>query len=928
MTGRNPRPSATPCSVPGFRLASGVLLLLLGAAALACRARPPLHVVPVEPSASEAFAAAESCLRKSEAAGRERALELARQALDLEPDWVAPSRLIDDIRRDELRGIEALQEHRSRLAHLDDRAPREIAAGDLYLAGRLEGLDGKDRFERAVRIDPDLAWGYHGLSWVASVSGDPREAVAMARAALARARDSWERSFFTAALARALVAADSREDAEKLLQQRLAEPETRLADRTDLERQAVEIGLESLTLRQRIKSYERGLTLLREGDLSESEIESLVAKLRLSPSPDDPDALGLQSSLAVQRSPVRDRLRAELMLDSAPTPLALGLLQRGIEAEKRTVPAGALMRAARFAAGQYARAIELWLAELPACVLTPEKLPADPRLRRVVECARALNRSAGSTADMRARSAAAPRKEGDANEIAATSARPDGETLADLGEALVDAGWFREARSVAGELAGGDLDRALSIESRALAGQDLIEGVRRIVRKVDLEQGSSAPASPADVDTYRIVKDGEGALRFELMGERTGIHDLSSLLAAMASPFACAHVFLGGDSDPERVSRELVDSPRMSYGPIGELVHPGPSFSKLDEKDHVGRDGQPVPGLARELDKIGRFGLFGEVAGGGGPDGTLLPRIYVQEKHGTHLGVPWSGTVVWCESAELKSRAGRRGAHISAAALHEGYWVDVDAVRGERALWSALRREFSGADSRERIARVLAVRGLELEAGDDERRSRERTRSGFLLGEAQRVRLALLVERGSTAGAHADRSNGASTASTANSASSNAPLGDVGLDELVAVTSTHEEGHLCDRTRFLPFGKHLGPAFLFLLDCGFSPKKVTEMLEYRAQLTCLCDAPDPRVPLAQVLDAAEQGPSGITPHGSGYTLLLSDLLDVFDEELAHDPKEFPQIDPGFTLAHQLHSLSASEVRDLALKLAHKKRLSR
>jgi tetratricopeptide (TPR) repeat protein len=989
MAGRNLRRTANASRARAWSVRAGVLAVLVGCAALACRSHPPLRVVPVEPSASEALAEAQLCLRAADPRRRERALELAQRAVELAPDWVAPARLIDDVRRDELRGIEALQEHRSRLARMDDRTPAALAAGELYLAGRLEGFDGKARFEQAVRIDPDLAWGYHGLSWVASVTGEPREALAESRLALARARDSWERSFFTASLARALVAADSREEAEKILLERMDDPDTRPADRVALEQQSVETGLESLTSRQRSKSYERGLSLLRRRDLDDAEIESLVAKLRLSPSPDDPDLLALESSLAVERSAVRDRLRAELMLESAPTPLALGLLERGVREEKRAVPAGALMRAARFAAGQYARAIEVWLAELPACVLTSRGLPADPRLTRVVDCARKLERASAE------RSAAA--LEPPAREDGSRSVSAADDALADLGEALVSAGWFREARSVAGELAGADLDRALTIESRALAGQDLIDGVRRLVRKVDLEQGSSAPASQADIDTYRVVKDGEGALRFELLGDHTGVHDLHSLLAAMAPSFARAHVFLGGDGDLERVKRELVDSPRMSYGPIGELVHPGPSYSRTDEKSHLGRSGDAVPGLASELDRIGRFGLFGEVAGGGGPDGTLLPRIYVEHKEGAHLGVPWSGTVVWCERAELKSRAGRRGAHISAAALHEGYWVDIDAVRGERALWSALRREFSGPGSRERIARVLAVRGLELESSDPERRSRERTKSGFLLGEGQRVRLALLVERGaherfdaapgsdrrdadprgaetksgvqraSAADAQANerasrndaraneadarandsdaranhrvgrasegdmRATAAEVHATTDDERANAdvvPLGDVGLDELVTVTSTHEEGHLCDRTRFLPLGKHLGAGFLFLLDCGFSPKKVTEMLEYRAQLTCLCDSPDPRVPLAQVLDAAEQGPSGITPHGSGYTLLLSDLLDVFDAALARDPNQFPRIDPGFTLAHQMHKLGAEEVRTLALSLAHKKRLSR
>ena len=52
------------------------------------------------------------------------------------------------------------------------------------------------------------------------------------------------------------------------------------------------------------------------------------------------------------------------------------------------------------------------------------------------------------------------------------------------------------------------------------------------------------------------------------------------------------------------------------------------------------------------------------------------------------------------------------------------------------------------------------------------------------------------------------------------------------LDELIEVTATHEEGHLLDRTRFLPLSKHWGAALLFLLESGFSPTRVAESLPY------------------------------------------------------------------------------------------------
>jgi hypothetical protein len=279
-----------------------------------------------------------------------------------------------------------------------------------------------------------------------------------------------------------------------------------------------------------------------------------------------------------------------------------------------------------------------------------------------------------------------------------------------------------------------------------------------------------------------------------------------------------------------------------------------------------------------------------------------------EDRRGEHLGVPWSGSVAWCEAADVKSRAERSGARISAAALHEGYWMDVDSVRGERSLYAALRASFSGPDAPAHVAQALAVGGFRLEvSGDEERCRRERTRAGAALGEASRVRLAILRDR-------AKPGEGV--------------LGDVSLDELALVTGTHEEGHLTDRTRYLPISKHWAEALRFLAQCGFSPTKVAEQLEYRAELVALADSPDPRVPLAQVLDAADGGGRGPTAHAAGYEELLEDLLGLLDEGVVKDPTRWPRIDAGRTLVQQLHRLTPDEVRALARELAARKRLVR
>ena len=378
----------------------------------------------------------------------------------------------------------------------------------------------------------------------------------------------------------------------------------------------------------------------------------------------------------------------------------------------------------------------------------------------------------------------------------------------------------------------------------------------------------------------------------------------------MGPLFARAHTFLGGERDTVLVTNALEHSPELSFRPFGALVHPGPTFSKNDAQDGLGRAGESVGGLAAELDALQRFGLFGEFLGGRGPDGTILPRVGLEWKSGEHLGVPWAGTVAWCEGTDLKTKAGRRGAEISAAALHEGYWLDIDSVRRADGEWEALQREYAGPANRARVAAVLGVRGFALEgAHDEEEHARLAEASGALLGEGARVRLALLDERG-----------------LAHAAADGAAI--VGLEESIATTATHEEGHLCDRTRFLPLGQHLGAALRLLFDSGFSASAVQERLEYRAELVCLCDAPDPRVALSDVLVGVEAEGAALTPHAAGYARLLTDLLAELDQLLASDGRALPAIDRERTLVHQLHRLGASEVRSLARSLAHHRGLDR
>jgi tetratricopeptide (TPR) repeat protein len=811
----------------------------------ACVAPPALAPPTVAIEASEALYEGHAALQ-ARPERRAAARAACERAVALAPDWVAPRRLLDDIARMQLRGVEALESRRAALAQdvSDARA--------LYLAGRLEGREGRRRFENAVRFDPDLAWGWHGLAIAAANDGRPNEAVAHMQVALRRALDPWERTFFQSVLARQLAAAGRAEDALEFLDECASAQDLAERNRTALLLVSVEIGLDVLQNRTRERAYERGLEILRDRDVADADLESIVPRMRRSLYVGDVDGAQLALALACKSGPVRERLRADVIT----SPSSRAVIERALAREGREPPAGARARATRFGQVDVPQAIETWRASLPKVVTDADGLPKDPQLANIVRLSRQL----------------APR------------ATPD--AVFDFGLALVEAGWFREARHVASRLATADLDLALALENRALAGQTIIDGLDRIARRSDRQPPAQG------------VRDEEGS------EASRRVSSLEEFLAALAPVFARANRFLGGETDGEKLREVIEDSPRSNHVGLAELVHPGPRFSAADEREGLGQEGETVGGVAALFARIRRFAIIGEVVGGGGPDACVLPKLWEEWRSGEHLGVKWQGTVVYCEAADLKSRAGRQGAMISAAALHEGYWIDIDAVRDEHAIWTGLRRRFANAagvtDADRRL--ILAATGLRLDARATER---ERLSTAALLGEASRVRLAVLMDNGKVEG----------------------ELGQVTLDDVIEATALHEQGHLCDRTRFVPLLDHKLAVLGFIIQCQFSPQRITEELEYRAQLVCLCAAPDPRIPLAQLLDAAEGGTnSSLTPHSAGYKRLLDDLLRVLDEGSASEPSVFPTLDRSLTLAHQFHRLSVDDIRRAALRLAARKGL--
>jgi len=811
------------------------LLALSGCAGLGERSA----VEPVSSEASAAFEAARAWARSEEPLARERAREAAARARELAPDWVAPRRMLDALDTEDLLGLEALAERRAELMR------SENDGGLCYLVGRLEGERGGALFERAARVAPGLSWAHHGLGWVAAQRREFGAAAAHSARALELARDPWEKTYFTSALARYHVLAEQPRRALEVLLARLELESLAPLDRIELGVQAASIELSMYFQPEYQRGWERALELLRASDLSDAEVEDLVRRMRIFRN-SDAALLELQLALASRPGAARDRARAEILLEARPSALALGLLRRA--GHGAAIGSGPLLRAARFAAGQFGPAVDEWLADLPKAVLDARGLPLDARLARVVELARACESE---------RSA---------------------ERLAELGDALVAAGWFREARSAAAALAVFDLERALGLDDSASAAQQLLADLQRVAieRKSARASSRAEPQAPASLD---------------------------ALLDAMAEVLARANVLRGGETDVERVKEALRASPRVSYGGMATILHPGPFHSRADEDSGLGAQGSAVPGLAAQLDGLGRFGMFGKLLGDD-VDGTILARVAAQPRAGEHLGVPWSGTVVWCEGADLRSRAGRLDAEISGAALHEGYWVDLESLRRERAPWVDFERRMWGTSGAGRIERALETRGLEVRASSALRAEvrRERRDISTLLGAADRLRLAVLRERRA------------------------AGVPGLSIDELLEATAVHEEAHLCDRTRFLPLQRNLGRIAALALRSGLSGEGVSRRLEYRAQLVALCCVSDPRVPLVSVLRSAEGGGNEVTPHGDAYRELLVDLVGLLDAEVERDPAAWPEVAPERVLVQQFHRFSAETVRRIARELARREGL--
>ena len=459
--------------------------------------------------------------------------------------------------------------------------------------------------------------------------------------------------------------------------------------------------------------------------------------------------------------------------------------------------------------------------------------------------------------------------------------RPEARSAAELCQSLLAVGWFAEAQAFARAMPEGlELDTALDVERRASSALVALERIRELMFALD-----------------------KGEAR--VGGTEVQVASLEDLLGAVAGILQQA----GWVDGPG--AQAIVDSPLLGVGGVARVVHPGPVAAKWDGE--YAPLGETIPGLAQALFALGRVGLFG-AALGVPPDGTVLRLVGHETIQGEHLGVPFHGTLLWCDGVDVGGAAMRQGGSIAGAALHEGYYVDLAELRRTLESWTIWNRRWENEDLREPLLQALEDPGLPVEAvlellgpgeadGDGVFRPQGSPWTSLdpLLRQSDRVRLAVLLERGQ-----------------------DGELGRVDFDEIVQVTGIHEEGHLCERSRFLPVHKNLGALLAFAARENFSPLKIQQALEYRAELTALCVVPEPRLVLVDMLDLAQQG-GGLTPHAEAYRRLLKDLV----LELGRRAEEGAggwQPSREFLLVHQLHRLPPEELRAAALELARREGL--
>jgi len=866
---------------------TAVLGVLVGG--FSCAISRPIAMPAPERGATDTFDAARVLLRELDGVDpedwqrartlRARAEVLLEQAAERDPTWAPPRRFLDDLARRFLGGPSAYAQRLGAVA----AQPGDAVA--IYLVGRLEIDRPSQRFAQALAADPSLSWAHHGLSVEHESAQRSGPAFASASRALERARGGYEVSLFARRLSDLLFASGRGANAREVLERAAVR-----SDLAPLDALELDLALAILELRAEKdaatveRGYRRALRLISTGELNRGEMARLLLRLDAGRAGRSPEAWTFDLRVAIDSAggaPWLDLASLELLRDDLVF-LAYGLLE--LDGGFETASS---VRIAGFNRGAARAAVDAWLAALPAVVRDADGNPKDPALAALVRASRAVPEQL---------------------------AQAEPGVLLAFADACLRAGWFDEALSLARALhaVGATVVDVHRVESAARAGRAMVGEITSALTSFQGGERSwwfePNPARASFDDNF------EDRRRVHARGQSA--RDLRGLLDGLAN-IARTYGAPLGLAEPDLGAR-IRSSPHIRYGPFARVLVPGPIFARRDAQQGLGEAGSTVPGLAELLHALGRVALVGDVVGSA-PDGTLLRRLHHERVEGEHLGVPFEGVVIWCEGTDVAGGLARLGSLVSGAALHEGYWVDIESERRRHARWLGLERQYLLAERRGELEALLAEPGLPLfgDPAESDLARLERRRVVPPLGAGDRLRLAILLER-----ALAEESATEREVSLVEVVA--APrTGRVRIEELIEVIRVHEEGHLIDRTRYLPLGRNPLRALGLALRKGFAPGAIERELERRAQLVALCALPDPRFALVDLLDAAEQSRASAGAHARAYTQLLGELLLEIDREIERDPDTLPALDRERTFVHQLHRLTPEELRGLALEMARR-----
>jgi hypothetical protein len=123
----------------------------------------------------------------------------------------------------------------------------------------------------------------------------------------------------------------------------------------------------------------------------------------------------------------------------------------------------------------------------------------------------------------------------------------------------------------------------------------------------------------------------------------------------------------------------------------------------------------------------------------------------------------------------------------------------------------------------------------------------------------------------------------------------------------------HENGHVIDLRRHLPFWRGLPATVSLLASVGFAPPRMEAVLERRAQLAAVIDAPDPDLALTEMLDMLPAEEVEPEAHAAGYR----QALDLMVRHVWSRPDLYPEIDRARRVLPQLDRLSLEQLRRAA-----------